>query len=956
MHSTKAFEHFYKEVTLLKFLGISLTKNKSVLYTIYSICILTVTTVLHPILVIREIYVQGFQNYIDYVVYEFAYIVAKTVVAYQNRIKFGKILRKLHEHPFLPNVDRGGEKEQKLMEACKWTTNAQTIVYWSTALGTITLTIIFTVIMRIANNDYNKWVQTYGPLTVLNTTYSPNYEISQFYQNFTVLYSTAIFTTIDLLIAAVLCHVSFQFKILQNYIQKLVSTNEDPNSNLSIPWKVLRKSQTKFIEYHNAILDIGKEMEDVFSPIADSVLRTIAKTVVAYQNRIKFGKILRKLHEHPFLPNVDRGGEKEQKLMEACKWTTNAQTIVYWSTALGTITLTIIFTVIMRIANNDYNKWVQTYGPLTVLNTTYSPNYEISQFYQNFTVLYSTAIFTTIDLLIAAVLCHVSFQFKILQNYIRKLISTNEKDPDSNLSIPWKVLRKSQTKFIEYHNAILDIGKEMEDVFSPLLLIVYLGTIGVLCFETYRGSMATNSVQIIRTLFEILSFLSQIAIVSYWGEQIIFESQSVASAAFGMNFIGTDLRMDIEQVTNYVLPLDVATKLRCSACKRYLSCGPIRMKDDKYICGRCKTKQGEIHKQSLFENVMAQFKFPCNFDKKGCSQQISFNDVEEHERECIFRKISCPISHCAYRNNSYKLYQHFTTGHPECLIDNNQIVLDLSTSQNQVFLMYENDVIIIVKYRFSAETRSLQFCVYPIFEKGTRFAKYKLQIIEASDFDGSITFTSKPWHKEFLDYSTESFASIFNNPKMVYIKIFLLFSDNAFEYETDEAASVVKINADLENKAELSVMEQICQLCHEFTVICQCDLHAFSNIIPCQWKGCSEEGDRTTMLTHNDECKFKLQICPFLEDCEEGLFKFDSRFISHLETHAQLLPDHKNILIPLYHSNIYCTKEKTFMYFTVIDNVIVKIVCTFHQGMGNFMRDWIHQREKRRQNKLYLFH
>lgn len=48
--------------------------------------------------------------------------------------------------------------------------------------------------------------------------------------------------------------------------------------------------------------------------------------------------------------------------------------------------------------------------------------------------------------------------------------------------------------------------------------------------------------QLMRYLGEMASFCLQVGLFSYWGEQVIQESQKVGLAAYESNFPGTDLR------------------------------------------------------------------------------------------------------------------------------------------------------------------------------------------------------------------------------------------------------------------------------------------------------------------------------------------------------------------------------------------------------------------------------
>ncbi|KAF2891195.1 hypothetical protein ILUMI_14978, partial [Ignelater luminosus] len=109
--------------------------------------------------------------------------------------------------------------------------------------------------------------------------------------------------------------------------------------------------------------------------------------------------------------------------------------------------------------------------------------------------------------------------------------------------IPWKYLRGTLTDIVDYHLEILNIAKEVEDVFSELLLLMCFGTMGMVCFSIYHASLLSpNDLRFARTLLEAVSVCFQIGLLSYWGEQILFESQSVRKAAFEVNFVGVDIR------------------------------------------------------------------------------------------------------------------------------------------------------------------------------------------------------------------------------------------------------------------------------------------------------------------------------------------------------------------------------------------------------------------------------
>lgn len=57
-------------------------------------------------------------------------------------------------------------------------------------------------------------------------------------------------------------------------------------------------------------------------------ITAITKTLVMITNRVRFGKVLSKLEQKPFLPDPNRGGEAETKLIKECVFITNTQVFI----------------------------------------------------------------------------------------------------------------------------------------------------------------------------------------------------------------------------------------------------------------------------------------------------------------------------------------------------------------------------------------------------------------------------------------------------------------------------------------------------------------------------------------------------------------------------------------------------------------------------------------------------
>ncbi|CAH1982389.1 unnamed protein product [Acanthoscelides obtectus] len=71
----------------------------------------------------------------------------------------------------------------------------------------------------------------------------------------------------------------------------------------------------------------------------------------------------------------------------------------------------------------------------------------------------------------------------------------------------------------------------------------------------------------------------------------------------------------------------------------------------QYICGRCCPKAIQC---SLYDAIADHLSFPCIF--AGCTSMLNWGEVKEHEDNCFFRSISCPLPNCtdSYRIDSYK--------------------------------------------------------------------------------------------------------------------------------------------------------------------------------------------------------------------------------------------------------------------------------------------------------------
>ncbi|KAF2904132.1 hypothetical protein ILUMI_02043 [Ignelater luminosus] len=213
----------------------------------------------------------------------------------------------------------------------------------------------------------------------------------------------------------------------------------------------------------------------------------------------KIKQLLNKLEDKPFTPNFERGGEKEEKLIKGCISLTRTQASICWGSVLVTVGLATVFTLMKRIRSSDYHDWEFTYGPLTVLNVTYTPNYEITWLYQ--IICTSTIGFnhSTINLIMAGILAHSSVQFKVLQNNLRRIVQ----------------------------NAHGFMMKVCYSIFRNVLIAFLL---------------EMNDMRMVKTVTDTVTALFPVLLLCFWSQEVVYESQQVARAAVEGNLVGADLR------------------------------------------------------------------------------------------------------------------------------------------------------------------------------------------------------------------------------------------------------------------------------------------------------------------------------------------------------------------------------------------------------------------------------
>ncbi|KAK5640861.1 hypothetical protein RI129_009408 [Pyrocoelia pectoralis] len=308
-----------------------------------------------------------------------------------------------------------------------------------------------------------------------------------------------------------------------------------------------------------AFSDLFKHEFDIVADLLIYELATImvcCEAFVVILNKKKLKALLSKLETKPFLPNFERGGEIEEKFLKDFSIVTERQANICWGSVFSTVGMSTIATLIKRIRSNDHRNWEFTYGPLTVLDVTRSPYFEITWLYQIMCVTVIGLSHSSIILIFSEILGHTSVQFKMLQNNLMQItenahrLMTQEprgaaehQEVDAS-QIPWEYLQKSLNEAISYHLSILDVTYEMENIFNMLTLSIFMFSLAVTCFQVYHASiLSAFDVRFLKCFTDSSSALFPVFLLCFWSHQVAHESEQVAKYVFQANFAGSDLRL-----------------------------------------------------------------------------------------------------------------------------------------------------------------------------------------------------------------------------------------------------------------------------------------------------------------------------------------------------------------------------------------------------------------------------
>nr|AVH87275.1 odorant receptor 34 [Holotrichia parallela] len=285
------------------------------------------------------------------------------------------------------------------------------------------------------------------------------------------------------------------------------------------------------------------------------------------------------IENEPFLPDNNRSNDKEFIYVEDAIRTCNNQGYIFH--------FLVVLIVVQRLyyAANDagYDKqfWDFSTNTTLVKHVKSTPFYTVLPFepidfpYYEITVMYQTYCSATYgfvigatDAIICGIMCHIKAQLLILKNclktYIQRGIYLMKEDKiDINIrefekyqepkvdtfnvhKVPLvfqKYVEISITQLMRHHQKILELAEGAEDTFSFLMLIQFLFSLALICFQLFQLSIYTlPSVKFFSMLSYLLLMLYQIFVYCYHGNEVMLYSLSVIDAVFESNWVMVNIK------------------------------------------------------------------------------------------------------------------------------------------------------------------------------------------------------------------------------------------------------------------------------------------------------------------------------------------------------------------------------------------------------------------------------
>ncbi|XP_068086342.1 E3 ubiquitin-protein ligase sina [Anabrus simplex] len=191
--------------------------------------------------------------------------------------------------------------------------------------------------------------------------------------------------------------------------------------------------------------------------------------------------------------------------------------------------------------------------------------------------------------------------------------------------------------------------------------------------------------------------------------------------------------------------------LRCFLCKQYMLPPISSCINNHRLCVECVRKnqtQCPGCKQnylgtrtSALEELATSLRYPCRYDAEGCAGTFPLEEINIHERYCVYRPYECPLSKytkCTWKGQLSWIHYHVSASHQGCCVtfhDPTARTVEWQISKNGCFTDYTHVVfafgeVFLYHKKFDYDKKRLCIAIQYLgpVANSTKF-KYKLKFI-----------------------------------------------------------------------------------------------------------------------------------------------------------------------------------------------------------------------------------
>jgi E3 ubiquitin-protein ligase SIAH1 len=389
------------------------------------------------------------------------------------------------------------------------------------------------------------------------------------------------------------------------------------------------------------------------------------------------------------------------------------------------------------------------------------------------------------------------------------------------------------------------------------------------------------------------------------------------------------------------VPTEALNKVKCGVCNKYLSYFPIHIDKDKTaVCGRCSellTDDKYYVRDGPYE-TMAQFlKFPCIYNSEGCLENLTPIDIPNHEKNCPYRIISCPLD-CMWQSTVNELQDHFEQLHANSILRTGEFEMDFLSSYETYSLLIYKDEVFCFKRKLDEAREILQvslFC-YKTIDPVTKY-NYELTVKNNSN---SLSVKFPPKSAENFDeenvteMNVEHVKKELNDPLVIVGSVKIYNKDEKQDTVAKKNPSP-QINFDMLSELECPVCfeyiippifqcitgHSICSACKSKIVECPTckgeikntqnftlEKMAFLLTYPCRFSeyGCDFASKPGQIKQHQKYCEHGPQSCP-LTDYENCKWENASK-----EVYAHVVNAHHDSILDIDSVTVFIDNENYF--------------------------------------------